>query len=56
MNTTTKEGPMKNLIKEETEQKLSDDDIEKAYSALGKSTEFWIVVGRGAFCFRFGPS
>lgn len=45
------------LIKDPTEQKLDpkDTDIDNAYIALGKSTEFWIVVGRGSFAFRFGP-
>ena len=29
--------------------------IENTYIALSKSHEYWIVVARGAFAFRFGP-
>jgi hypothetical protein len=31
------------------------DHLDTVYTALGKSTEYWVVSGRGAFAFRFGP-
>ncbi len=49
---------MADIIKDPTELVLTPEDMEavaRPYIALGKSTEFWIVVGRGAFAFRFGP-
>ncbi len=46
---------MSRMIKDAAEQRLTDEQIDATYSALGKGTEFWVVVGRGAFAFRFGP-
>lgn len=33
----------------------TEDQLDIVYSSLGKATEYWAVVGRGAFAFRFGP-
>jgi hypothetical protein len=34
---------------------LDEKEFEAGYSALHNATEFWVVFGRGAFAFRFGP-
>jgi hypothetical protein len=46
---------MTKIFKDQTEQKISDADLEKTYAALNQSTEFWVIVARGAFALRFGP-
>lgn len=46
---------MSKLIKDPTEQHLTGDDVDKVYTALGKGSEWFAIVGRGAFHFRFGP-
>lgn len=46
---------MSELIKDPTEEMRKQEDINRTYIALAKSTEYWIAVGRGAFVFRFGP-
>lgn len=48
---------MSKFIKEPTQRPIDprEANIDKAYTALGKSTEFWIILGHGAFAFRFGP-
>lgn len=45
------------IIKEPTEQVVNAEDalFAKGYASFSQGHEFWIVVGRGAFAFRYGP-
>jgi hypothetical protein len=43
------------LIKDPTEVHETHDHLDTVYTSLGKSTEYWAIIGRGAFVFRFGP-
>ena len=48
---------MSRTIKDQVEQILDPADamFAKGYAAFAQQHEFWIVIGRGAFAFRFGP-
>jgi hypothetical protein len=34
---------------------MTERQMEVAYSALNKSTEYWAIAAGGPFAFRFGP-
>lgn len=47
---------MPELISDPAERHAeADEDVTKPYAAFNKDTECWIIGGRGAFAFRFGP-
>lgn len=48
---------MSGPIKEPHEQILDQNEalFAKGYAAFSQQHEFWVVVGRGAFAFRWGP-
>jgi hypothetical protein len=48
---------MSKLLKDATEQTLDPSEalFAKGYAAFSQQHEFWVVVGRGAFAFRWGP-
>ncbi len=34
---------------------VSEEQLDVIYTALSKSTEWWVVINRGPFAWRFGP-